>query len=150
MITDKKHCPSIKLNLIWNEKIYMIQRASKINPFSSDFFCWIDAGLCVYRDTPPPSMSFPNINKLNKLPQDKFIYSSSVNSVYNNKFKKGKYHLYHHVSGTYILHKNIIDRCVSLYSEYLTLIDKKDIWTDQVILTLIYKDNKDLFYKYCV
>ena len=89
------------------------------------------------------------INKLNKLPQDKFIYSSTHNRVYNKKFKKGNYHLYHHVSGTYILHKNIIDRCVSLYSEYLKLIDKKDIWTDQVILTLIYRDNKELFYRYC-
>ena len=29
------------------------------------------------------------------------------------------------------------------------LIDKNDIWTDQVILTHIYKDNKDLFYKLC-
>ena len=149
MITNKTHCPSIKLNLIWNEKIFMIQRALKINPFSSDFFCWIDAGICVYRNTPPPSMPFPNINKLNKLPQDKIIYCSTHNRDYNDKFKKGEYHLYHHVSGTYILHKNIIDRCVSLYSEYLKLIDKTDIWTDQVILTLIYRDNKELFYRYC-
>ena len=31
MITDSRHCPSIELNLIWNEKIFMIQRALKIN-----------------------------------------------------------------------------------------------------------------------
>jgi len=35
-----------------------------------------------------------------------------------------------------------------LYSKYLKLIDKSDIWTDQVILTLIYKEHPDLFYKY--
>ena len=149
MITNKADCPSIELNLIWNEKIFLIQRALKINPFSSDFFCWIDAGLTIYRKNPPPSTPFPNINKLNTLPQDKFIYSSSHNYVYTEKFKKGQYHLYHHVSGTYILHKNIIDKFVTLYNEYLELIDKKDIWTDQVILTLIYRDNKELFYKYC-
>ena len=149
MISNQTHCPSIELNLIWNEKIFMIQRALKINPFSSDFFMWIDAGICIYRNKTPPSISFPNMNKLNNLPKDKFIFSSS-NAIYNDdQFKKGRYHLYHHVSGTYILHKNIIDRCVALYSEYLKLIDKSDIWTDQVILTLMYKDNEDFFYKYC-
>jgi len=45
-----------------------------------------------------PSISFPNINALNKLPKDKFIYSSTHNITYNdNKFQKGKYHLHHHV-----------------------------------------------------
>ena len=32
---------------------------------------------------------------------------------------------------------------------YEVLIDKNDIWTDQVILTMIYRDNKELFYKLC-
>ena len=149
MIVDKIHSPSIDLNLIWNEKIFMIQRALKINPFLSDFFMWIDAGICVYRNKIPPSISFPNISKLNKLPQDKFIYSSS-NAFNENKFTKGNYHLHHHVSGTsYVLHKSIIDKCVVSYSEYLKLIDKNDIWTDQVLLTLMYRDNKEFFYKYC-
>jgi hypothetical protein len=148
MITNERHCPSIELNLIWNEKIFMIQRALKINPYSSDFFMWIDAGICTFRDKKPPSTPFPNINKLNKLPQDKFIYCSTHNFVYNNNFQKGKYHLYHHVSaGIFILHKNIIDKFVTLYNQYLKLIDNNDIWTEQVILTHIYKNNKNLFYK---
>jgi hypothetical protein len=150
MITNKSHCPSIELNLIWNEKIFMIKRSITINPFSSDFFMWVDAGLSIYRNITPPSTPFPDPNKLNKLPDDKFIYSSSKNPEYSSKFKKGKYHVQHHIAGTsYILHKNIIDKCVTLYSEYLELIDNADIWTDQVIWTLIYKDNIDFFYKYC-
>ena len=64
-------------------------------------------------------------------------------------FTLGKYHLYHHISGTsYLLHKNIIEKFSLLFNKYLKLIDKNDIWTDQVIWTHIYKDNKDLFYKY--
>ena len=150
MIVDKSHCPSIELNLIWNEKIFLIQRALQINPFSSDFFMWIDSGIPLYRHKMPPTTSFPNINKLNKLPTDKFIYSSSKKKNYNNnEFKKGKYHLNHYISGTsYVIHKSIVDRWVELYSEYLKLIDKNDIFTDQVILTLIYKDHKDFFYKH--
>jgi len=149
MITNSRHCPSIELNLIWNEKIFMIQQALKLNPFSSEFFMWIDAGICVYRNNPPPSISFPNINELNKLPKDKFIYSSSHNFIYNEKFIKGHYHLQHHVSGIYLFHKNLINKLVDIYKKYLNLIDKNDIWTDQVIWTLIYKDNKELFLKLC-
>ena len=151
MLTHERHCPSVELNLIWNEKIYMIQRALKVNPFSSEFFMWIDAGICSYRNNTPPPRPFPDIDKLNSLPIDKFIYSSSHNFTYNDeKFKKGQLHLNHHVSGgIYILHKNIIDKSVKLYSKYLELIDKSDIWTEQVILTFMYKDNKEFFYKYC-
>jgi hypothetical protein len=148
MITHNDHCPSIELNLIWNEKIFMIQKAAEINPFLSNFFGWIDAGVCVYRKKPPPTIPFPNITKLNNLPVNKFIYTSSSCNFNEVKFQKGKYHLYHHISGNYILHINIIDQFVMLYSKYLKLIDKSDIWTDQVILTLIYKEYPELFYKY--
>ena len=151
MTTHKVHSPSINLNLIWNEKIFMIEKALKINPFSSEFFMWIDLGICIYRNKSPPNIPFPNINKLNNLPKDKFIYSSGCAKDFNDKkFKKGKYHLNTHIAGTsYILHKNIIGKSVELYSKYLNFIDKKDIYHDQVIWTLIYQNNKDFFYKYC-
>ena len=85
---------------------------------------------------------------MNNLPKNKFIYSSSQN-FNNTNFKKGKYHLHHHICGTsYILHKDIINQFVMLYSKYLKLIDKNDIWTDQVILTLIYQEYPELFHKY--
>ena len=87
MITDSRHCPSIELNLIWNEKIFMIQRALKINPFSSNYFCWVDAGINVYREIKPPSTYFPNLDKLNKLPEDKFIYCSSIELEQNSIIK---------------------------------------------------------------
>lgn len=149
MITHPEHCPSIEVNLIWNEKIFLIKKALEFNPFSSDFFCWADAGLCTYRDNLPPTIPFPNLDKLNKLPTDKFIYSSSYH--YNEiKVKKDNY--YHHITGTtYILHKNIINNFADIYEKYLDkLIDKNNIWTDQVILTHIYKDHKDLFFKLCI
>ena len=145
MITHPVHCPSVELNLIWNEKIFLIKRALEINPFGSDFFCWVDAGLCIYRDTPPSSNEFPNVNKLNTLPKNKFIYTSSSPYIENN-VNNTTY--YHHISGTYILHKNIVNDFATLYDKYLNeLLDTNNIWTDQVILTHIYKDHKDLFYK---
>tara|TARA_Y100000389_G_scaffold38883_1_gene33268 strand:+ start:18622 stop:19323 length:702 start_codon:yes stop_codon:yes gene_type:complete len=149
MITHPVHCPSVELNLVWNEKIFLIEKAIELNPFKSEYFMWIDAGMSSFRNRRPPQIPFPNINKINKLPKDKFIYSSTHNFTYNEKFVKGQYHLHHHVSGTYLFHKNIINKLVDIYKKYLSLIDKNDIWTDQVIWTLIYNDNKELFYKLC-
>jgi hypothetical protein len=148
MITHPVHCPSVELNLIWIEKIFLIKKALEINPFSSDFFCWIDAGICNYRTISPPSTSFPNINKLNILPKDKLIYSS--NNKYVEKYVKPN-NYYHHISGTsYILHKNMINGFANIYEKYLDkLIHKNNIWTDQLVLTHIYKDHKDVFFELC-
>ena len=148
MITHQIHCPSVELNLIWNEKIFMIKKAYEINPFNSEWFQWIDAGICSYRDNLPPNITFPNINKLNLFPKDKFIYSSS-NEYINNLVTKTNY--YHHISGTsYLIHKSLINRFVDIYQLYLDkLVDKDNIWTDQLLLTHIHKDNPDLFFKLC-
>ena len=46
------------------------------------------------------------------------------------------------------MHKNIIADFTEKYQEYMEkLIDKNNLWTDRVILTQMYKDNKELFYK---
>ncbi len=45
MKTDSTHCPSVELNLIWNEKIFMLQKAYKLNIYNSDYFMWIDVGI---------------------------------------------------------------------------------------------------------
>ena len=148
MITDSYHCPNVLLNVIWNEKIFLIQKVLDLNPFQSDFFCWVDAGICIYRNKAPPSIPFPDINKLNELPTNKFIYSSSQPYTEND----GKnLHLYHHICGTsYILHKNIIPYFTNLFHQYFTaLVDTNNIWTDQVILTHIFKNHQNLFYKLC-
>jgi hypothetical protein len=144
--THPVHCPSVELNLIWHEKIFLIQKALQLNPFSSDFFCWVDAGLCCYRDKFPPTIQFPNYDKLNLLPQYKFVFCSSKILFDESEVKNNNY--YHYISGTYILHKNIIDVFATMYDKYLTAnLDNYNILTDQVILTNIYKDYEHLFYK---
>jgi hypothetical protein len=147
MQVHQRHCPSKELNLIWNEKLFLMQRACEINPFQSNYFMWVDAGICTYRKKIPPKEPFPNKLKLETLPKDKLIYSAST--IYDEEsVKKSLY--YHHISGTYILHKNAINKIINLYKEYMEkLIDNGNIWTDQVLLTHIYKDHKEMFYKLC-
>ena len=143
--THPVHCPSIELNLIWNEKIFMLRKAAKLNPYDSDFFCWVDAGVCLYRNQSPPTTPFPNLDRLAQLPNDKFIYSSSQH-YQPHRVNRNTY--YHHVSGTYVLSRNIIDSFSKLYLEYLEkLVDLDNIWTDQVVLTHIYKDHPELFHR---
>ncbi len=146
MITHPTHCPSVDLNLIWNEKIYMIQKASEINPFNSDWFHWVDAGLCVYRTEAPP-VTGVNTTALQYLPTNKFVYSQSLpfsaSRITNTNY-------YHHVSGTYIIHKQLIESYVALYTQYMdTLVDTRNIWTDQVIHTHILRDHPEMFFKLC-
>jgi hypothetical protein len=146
MITHERHCPSVELNMIWNEKLFLIERAAKLNPYNSEFFAWIDAGICVYRDQAPPIKSFPDLNKLANLPKDKFIFTTSDNKVFQpNRINT----YYHYIAGTsYLLHKNLIGVVIDKYQEYLdTLLKASDnIYTDQLILTHIYNDFPDLFY----
>jgi hypothetical protein len=146
MITDPGHCPSVELNLIWNEKIFLIEKALELNPFQSEFFCWVDAGICIYRTTPPPNIPFPNVDKLSLLPKDKFIFTSSLPYNEDNIVNTINYH---YISGTsYILHKQLINDFARLYEKYLDkLVNTNNIWTDQVVLSHIYINHKQLFHK---
>lgn len=148
MKIDHLHCPSVHLNMIWNEKIYLVREAARLNPFKSDFFTWIDAGLSVLREYDDEScIPWPNIH-FEKLPNNKFIYCSSDVLDVN---KINTYEYYHHVSGgIWTLNKNIIEHFANVYTEYMKkLISADNIWTEQVILTHILKDNPKLFLKLC-
>jgi hypothetical protein len=147
-IVDKTHCPSKELSCIWNEKIFLVQKAKNINPFKSDFFVWIDAGICSYRYKKPPLEYFPNPKKVKDLPTNKFIFTSSDNNYFEPD-KIGSFN-YHYISGTsFCLNIKIVDEICQLYKICLDLhVPKKDnLYTDKVIYTLIYKDKPKLFYK---
>ncbi len=51
------HTP--ELYALWYEKKEFIQRAIKMNPFSSEFFVWCDAGICRYKEYIPYLGNFP-------------------------------------------------------------------------------------------
>ena len=121
------------------------EKAAAINPYHSEHFCWVDAGLCLYRSTPAPPSVFPAPDKIARLPRDKFVYSSS--EAYNPlRVRTDTY--YHHVSGTYLMSRSMIESFAALYLEYLDrLLYHDNIWTDQVVLTHMYKDHPELFHR---
>lgn len=145
MIADPSHCPSVELNLIWNEKIFMLKKAAEMNPYDSEWFQWVDAGICVFRNEKPPTSEYPNRNDLVGLPKDKFIYSSS----YPHEEGTSVNSLPHHIAGTsYLLHKTFINTFADIYNEYLDkVVSPNQLWTDQILLTRIYKEKPELFFK---
>jgi len=155
--TDHRHCPSAEVWSVWNEKIFLIEKAKNLNPFNSKYFIWLDAGLSPYRNKTPPQ-TFPNIKKFTKTFDNKFVftatqdnfslneYDGNKNGIKNeNKCERNPY--YHYISGTFLVHINIIDQIVHLYKQYLNDMNENIINTEQVILTQMYVDHKELFYE---
>ena len=128
MWTDPLHCPSIDLNKMWNEKIFMVRDASRLNPFNTEWFAWVDAGICIYRDVAPPKKQLC----VNNLSKDKFNCSD---------------HEPHQVTGTYVLYKDIIEDFAIWYES--VLIESKIIKTDQIVLSLMYLTNSSKFNRVC-
>ena len=150
MSTHPIHCPSVELNLVWNEKLIMIEKASELNPFNSDYFAWVDAGVCVFRDTPPPDKSFPDINKLSMIPTNRFAFTSSFTQLRNSIICETN----HFISGTsYFIHKEFVPEFVRTFKKYFVKCitsptSKHTIFTDQVILTHMYIECPEMF-MYC-
>ena len=140
-ILDERQCPSKELNMIWNEKIFLVEKAFEMNPFNSNFYCWYDAGLCLFRDRKIPEIkldsSFLNKNKIS------FTNPCHVKNFEQNKLKD---YGYHYITGTNIIPKNMVPRITKIYKQYLDkYVDEKLLWTDQVIWTHIYSDYIELF-----
>lgn len=145
MITHPEHCPTKELCVLWNEKIAMMEYASKTDIFKSNWFLWIDAGICTFRYHMPPTNPLMNVKILEKLPKNKLIFTSSL-EYDPTQIRRDNY--YHYISGTYLIHKTFIPIISTKYYEYMNkLMSPTNIWTDQVILTHIFKDFPELFYK---
>jgi hypothetical protein len=142
------HVPSPEVCMIWLEKVFLLKKAKDLNPFNSDFFLWVDAGICTYRYSPPRSVEFPCKNIMKQLPRDKFIFSSSEEPYLPNFVHENNY--YHYISGTaFGCHKDFVETFVE---EYTKALDKHIVYynwvnTEQKILTHMYLEKPSLFFK---
>lgn len=142
------HCPSKELNMIWNEKVFLMKKAAELNPYDTEWFAWSDAGICVYRNKSPPITPWPSSEKLQYLDKNCFNFSSSESPIFMPQCV-GQY--YHFISGTYVCSLNFIKKYAEIYQEYLDKYLSQSTWiyTDQVIHTLIYRDLPHLFKHIC-
>ena len=132
---NNKHCPSIELFCIWMEKINLLKITKNNNP-NYEWYCWYDSGLSRFRERELiPQDNWPNNNKLHLLEKDK------INCDVLNTFVKAT---------AFILHRDFIDIFHKIfYKKLRELINSPFNWkygfTDQYILSMIYKDEPELF-----
>jgi hypothetical protein len=137
----------LPLTEISHEKIFLLKRAVSLNLFNSDWFAWVNADLCVYRNSPPPSDPFPNPSVLKQCSKEKVLFTTSDNNRFDPS-RVGPTSDYHCIAGdAYLLHASIVHYFASLYDSYLNRFPRKqgsDI-TDQVLWTHILSEHPEFF-----
>uniref|UniRef100_A0A6C0HNE2 Uncharacterized protein n=1 Tax=viral metagenome TaxID=1070528 RepID=A0A6C0HNE2_9ZZZZ len=144
------HVPSKELGFVWLEKINLVLESSVLNPYKTEWFAWIDAGICVFRDKAPPTTECPNINKMDLLAKDKFNYCTSDGEKPDSSIKQ--WNNTHNISGgIFVLHISFIPIFHDLFYKYLNkCISETNTFTcysDQIILAHIFYDSPELFNK---
>ncbi len=142
------HVPSAEVCMIWLEKMFLMQKAVEMNPFGSEYYVWVDAGICSYRDASPGNDIFPCEGTMESLPKDKFIFTSSDEPYLDYCVHENNY--YHYISGTaFACHREFIDQFIDIYKEYLEKIITHYNWvnTEQKIFTHMYAEHPELFFK---
>ena len=148
---------SWELNMLWNEKVFMVHETATLNPFNTQWFGWCDAGY--FRDGSIPY--FPNSDKIKSLHYSKIYYClvgkdtwiNKIKSCLSNKNEKGlpiepiPANQVSIAGGFFITHKqnidwykNLIEQKIKLYFENEYLI--KD---DQIIVADCVFSNIDKF-----
>lgn len=132
---NSEHVPSVELGKIWNEKIHLIKLAKDRdieNDSATEYYVWIDAGISIYRNNPPPSKKL----MLKDLPKNKLCISSV----------DGGYHRFS--AGILLIHREFIDTFHEIYYNQLSSCDSNE-WkcgSEQFVLTKIQDDRPELFH----
>ena len=146
------HVPSKDLGLVWLEKMNLVLEASQLNPYSSEWFCWVDAGICVYRENKPSTNIFPNPEKMRLLSKTQINYSTSetISKEKLNTIRNWE-NVHNIAGGAFILHISIVSKIYDLFYKYLNICihetNKFTCYSVQCILARIYIDYPELFNK---
>lgn len=147
---DSTHVPSKELGLIWLEKMNLMKEACQMNYYLSAWYMWVDAGICIFRDTKPPATIFPSKETLALLDKTKINYSSSDNEIVDSSIKNWNYT--HSVAGSaFIIHKDKINYFCEEFYKYLKQCLKStqefQCYSDQIIFSKMLFDHPDWFNK---
>lgn len=132
--------------LIWN-KINFVEEIIKLNPFDSDYFGWIDFGLCREKRI------FENmdLNKIIgisdkiKILEIKWILDEEIKDYYEYT----RYLRYRVAGGLWIGNKKNNIELIKLFKKYLyEFLSKEIVTTQEPIFDIIYKKHNNLFNPY--
>lgn len=150
-------CKSSLYNIIQYSKFGWVQRASEINPFNTNLFLWLDAGISRFFNSVELNIDkeYPSQNSISTIGdiKDKTViqiflsyYPDLVNSTYlssdylldNRSFVAG---------GIFMSHKDSIGRIKEAVDLVLEkeMLEKSILNNEQIALGYLIKNNPDLF-----
>ena len=136
------------VNMLWNEKIYLVKKSFKEKYFDGEWYGWIDIGYCRDKNL---NGSWPNYDKINLLNKDKIYYAQvngnneemnyltriilnkNINGLPNIEIPPNQVSI---AGGFFLIYNTKIDWYEKIYTEKLKLYidNNKLIKDDQIIV----------------
>lgn len=147
---DRVECKLPEYNIIQYSKFHCLQMAMDENPFKSDYFFWMDAGVSRFFLDVDISQSYPSINCINFLKnnEDKFIiqkrYDLETFSIDDTFVWKADNLLY----GTMFCGGKEIILKIAEYIEVIfneKMLSNNNANNEQLALALVWKENPNIF-----
>ncbi len=144
---NRVECILPEYNIIQYNKFYWLEDAIKINPFHSEYFFWVDAGISRFFLDVNINNPYPNMNIINKYP-NKLIIQSRYDlkySVIDDNFIWKSDNL---IKGTMFGgDKNILLKINKEIEKIFIekMLKNNNVNNEQIALTILYKNNSELF-----
>lgn len=145
---NRVECTLPEYNVIQYSKFGWLENAIKENPFDSDYFFWMDAGI---------SRFFLNTNINKKYPSNTIINNSNNKFIIQQRYDLNNYNMNENfiwsaenlMKGTMFGgYKYIVLKIGSLIEQVFEkeMLNNNNVNNEQLALALVYKNNPELFY----
>jgi hypothetical protein len=132
--------------VIFNKSVWM-DIVGKLNPFNTELFGWIDAGISRFIDTTFNINVFPNLDKIdhNKINMQCNLKIKKLKT--KNAFKDIMFHTDHYTTATlYFANSKLLSIMRSELKEiFMLMLDNNCINNEQIATTILYLQNPNLF-----
>jgi len=140
------HIPSQELGKVWLEKIFMLERSEKLNPFHTEWFVWMDCGNAYYRTLKMPALQWPNPNILDKMPKNKILHTTSDELDANTHTFAGTAFGMHKSIVSTVFRQTVID-CSTVSKVGNHIMEGFECGSDQYIFSIMKEKNPSGFHQ---
>ena len=137
---QRVECVLPEYNVIQYSKFGWLEEAMKINPFQSDTFFWMDAGISRFFLDVDVSLPYPRI-----LPSDKFIIQKRFDL---ETFSMDIWKADNVLKGTMFggRKESVLAVSTKVEEMFQSMLMQENVNNEQIALAMVYHDNKDLFF----
>lgn len=147
---DRIECKLPEYNIIQYSKFHILQMAINENPFSSDFFFWIDAGISRFFLNVDITKDYPSYKSIDffQYINDKFIIQSRNDLEYYNIDENFIWDSSNLLVGTMFggssqVISKVSDKVEEVFQQ---MIEKDNVNNEQLALSIVWKKYPELFF----